>query len=249
MADDTRNDDTKGQRSGAKGTGAASKAKSDAKGKPNDPGPAVERAKADAKAAGGKARKEAGSVADEAAKAASDVTDKAKRAASDVAETARSELRGALDEQKAAGADRAQRIADAIERAGDELGKEIPVLGDAMQRAAQEIEGIAEAVRNREPRELLDVAQGFARRQPALFAGAVGLAGFAAVRFLMASPRSGAGTGMSAATAGSGADRTGSPSIPSTVPDRDTPATGDPGGVSPVAPGFGPADADVKGGT
>lgn len=242
-------DDSKDQGPGAKGSGDAFKAKGDAKAKPDDPGQAVKTAKTDAQSTGAKAKKELGAIAEEARQAASDVKDEAKQAASDVAETARGEIQDALEEQKAAGAERARRIADAIDRAGDEIGKEIPFVGDAMRRAAHELEDIAEAVRDREPSELLDVAQDFARRQPALFAGAIGLVGFAAVRFLMASSRSGDGAATSSGTSASGTSRTNTLSMPKTAPRTSATASGDPGGVSPAAPGFGSANADPKGGT
>lgn len=242
-------DDTKDQGTGAKGSSGTSKVKDDSKAKSDDPGKAIEKAKADAQATGAKAQKEGGAVAGEVRKAASEVKDEAKQAASDVVETARGELQVAFKDQKTAGAERAQRIAAAIGRAGDDLGKEIPVVGDAMHRAAREIEDIAQAVRDREPGELLDVAQDFARRQPALFAGAIGLMGFAAVRFLMASSRSGSGTETSDGASTSGAARTGTVTMPKAAQDMGIPASGDPGGVSPAAPGFGSANANPEGGT
>lgn len=220
-----------------------------------DPAKAANEAKADAKAAGGQAKQGVASVADEAKRAASGAKNEATKAARDVAESARGEIQGALEEQKAAGAERAQRIAGAIDRAGDELGKEIPMVGEAMHRAAREIEHTATAVRDREPGELVEVAQDFARRQPALFAGAVGLLGFAAVRFLMASPRAGdrdvTGTqGRSPASlppastgAGTGSNvGAGTRRPPGSGSSAGGTASGDPGGVSPEAPGLGLRD-------
>ena len=217
--------------------------KDEAKAKSDSLGKATGKAKADAQSAGAKVKKEAGTVVEEASKAASEVKDKAKQAASDVAGTARDEMQGAFGDQKTAGVERLQGIAEAIGRAGDELGKEVPFLGDAMDRAARELEDIAEAVRDRDPRELLGVAQDFARRQPALFAGAIGFVGFAAVRFLMASSRSDGESRSSSLRAGQ-ADTT---FVPKGAPKSSVPASGDPGGVDPAAPGFGKANAEPKG--
>lgn len=234
-------DETKGK--------ASAKGSDDASGAKGDPGKAAAEAKSAAKSAAGKARKEAGAVAQEAKQAASDVTAQAKKAARDVAGTAQGELKGAIEEQKSAGAERAQRIAGAIDRAGDELAEEIPFAGDVMHRAAQEIETVATAVRERDPRELLDVAQDFARRQPALFAGAVGLLGFAAVRFVMASPRAGddAVTVGGSAPAGPGSGPEGKALEATGVQGTRTTASGDPGGASPAAPGFGEGNTEPEG--
>lgn len=245
MADDMKKDYAKNQ--GAEDTGGPAKAKvkDDAKAKTDALGKSTEKARADAQSTGAKAKKEAAKVAEEARKAATEVKDKAGQAAGDVAGTARNEIQGALKEQKTAGVERLQGIAEAIGRAGDELGKEVPFVGEAMDRAARELEDLAEAVRDREPRELLGVAQDFARRQPALFAGALGLVGFAAVRFLMASSRSSS----ESKTSSPGADRADTTIVPKGAPGSSVPASGDPGGVDPAAPGFGTANAEPKGAT
>ena len=240
MADETK---------GTKTSTAQSDDASGAKAKSGDLGKAANEAKSTAKAAAGKAKAEAASVAEEAKRAASDVKAEAAQAARDVADTARGELHGAIEEQKSAGAERAKRIAGAIDRAADELGEEIPFAGDVLHRAAHEIEDIAEAVRNREPRELIGVAQDFARRQPALFAGAVGLVGFAAVRFWMSSSRDRDEAAAMGGGTGSGASRREVPSLPKTAPAPDATASGDPGGVSPAAPGFGEGNVEPEGGS
>ena len=206
---------------------------------------AAESAKADAKATGAEAQKSAKGVADAARRAASDVASEATGAAQDLAATASEQLQGAVERQKAEGAERARRIAKAIERAGDDLGKEIPVVGDYVRRAAHEIDALADAVRERDPAELVGVVRDFARRQPALFAGVTGLLGFAAVRFLTASASAG-GT-----VSGSGSGMGGSGRVAIGADDRSdldaalapggssAPSSGDPGGVAPEAPGFG----------
>ena len=241
MADDMKKDNTESQ--GSEGTGGT--AKDNTKPKMDPLGKSTEKAKSDAQSTGEKVKKEAGTVVEEARKAASEVKDKARQAAGDIAGTARNEIQGALKEQKTAGVERLQGIAAAIGRAGDELGKEVPFVGEAMDRAARELENIAEAVQDREPGELLGVAQDFARRQPALFAGALGLVGFAAVRFLMTSSRAGS----ESKTSSPGADRADTAFVPEGAPGSGGLASGDPGGIDPAAPGFSTANPEPKGAT
>ena len=216
------------------------------KGKSGDLGKAVDEAKGEAKAAAGKAKAKAGSVAKEAKNAAAAVKAEAGQAAREVAGKARGELQGAIEEQKLAGAERAERIAGAIDRAADELGAEIPFAGNVLHRAAEEIEGIAAAVRDREPRELAGVVQDFARRQPAMFAGAVGLVGFAAMRFWMSSSRADNDTVTASDDRGDDADQSSASSLPRSALAADGTSSGDPGGVSPAAPGFADGDAESK---
>lgn len=202
---------------------------------------AAEAAKADAKAAGAQARKAEEGVADTARRNASEMATEATEKAQELAATASEQLQGAVERQKAEGAERAHRIAQAIERAGDDLGEEIPVVGDYVRRAAHEIDTLADAVRERDPAELLGVAQDFARRQPALFAGVTGLVGFAAVRFLTASAPAG-GTASGSDYGGQrtiGSDSKSDLDAALAPGGSEAPASGDPGGVAPGAPGFG----------
>ncbi|QDA36083.1 hypothetical protein E4191_18320 (plasmid) [Paracoccus liaowanqingii] len=241
MPDDMKKDDAKSR--GSEGAGGTNK--EDTKAKTNALEKSAEKAKADAQSTGTKVKKEVGTVVEEARKAATHVKEQAGQAAGDVAGKARDEIHGAIDEQKNAGVERLQSIAGAIGRAGDELGKEVPFVGEALDRAARELDDLAEAVRDREPRELLDVAQDFARRQPVLFAGALGLVGFAAVRFFRASPQS---SGKSY-TSSSGSDRANTTFVPEGAPKPSGAASGDPGGVDPAAPGFGAVNKETKGAT
>ena len=125
----------------------------------------------------------AATAGQEAKDVASDVAGKAKKSASDTA----ARLRDAVEEQKAAGAERAKGIAGAINRAADELDDEIPEAAHYVRRAAEELEHLSDEVRERDAGELLRMAQDFARRQPTIVLGATALVGFAAVRFFMTS--------------------------------------------------------------
>lgn len=114
---------------------------------------------------------------------ASHLTENAKDAASGASD----KLRTAVTDQKNAGADFIGGFAGAIRRAAGEFDDQIPQAGDYIRRAAEQIDGASEALRQRDLGELLQGVQDFARRQPTAFLGATVLAGFAVVRFLKSS--------------------------------------------------------------
>ena len=123
-----------------------------------------------------------------------DVTRQVKEQASHLAENAKDvasgtgdKLRHAVEDQKNAGADFISGIAGAVRRAAGEFDGQIPQAGDYIRRAAEQIDGASEALRQRDLSQLLQGVQDFARRQPTFFLGATVLAGFAAVRFLKSS--------------------------------------------------------------
>jgi hypothetical protein len=95
--------------------------------------------------------------------------------------------------------DRKDQAADAIETAAEQAHKAADSLRDADQRwlsdivgaSADEIGAFAEMIRTNDLNGLMQRAQGLAHRQPALFAGASVVAGFALarmVRFAMEQP-------------------------------------------------------------
>ena len=180
-------------------------------------------------------------VGAKASSAAKDLGDKSTGllgTAKDMASDAGDKVNDALGTQKAAGAERVKGISSAIRRAADELEDELPPAATYIRRAADEIDAMADAVQRRDVRQLLGDVQSFARRQPAAFLGATVLGGFAVMRLLKAptaahdlsvsSTRTPA-KGMSLAPVGEPYDL-GDGSIAG--------GSGDPGGVSPVAPGF-----------
>ncbi len=89
--------------------------------------------------------------------------------------------------QKQAGAEYVDNLADAMRRAAGEFEAETPIAATYIRKAAAQVEGVAEAVRQGDLRDLLHGAQSFARQQPTAFLGLAVLAGFGAVRFLKAS--------------------------------------------------------------
>ena len=138
------------------------------------------------------AQNRAGQVAGAAQDRAGDVVQKARDAASGVASTVQERLGSAVGDHK-------DQAAEAIETAADRAHKAADTLRDANQSwlseivgsSADELGAFAEMIRTNDLNGLMQRAQGLAHRQPALFAGASVVAGFALarmVRFAMEQP-------------------------------------------------------------
>ena len=100
-------------------------------------------------------------------------------AAKEIATQATSRVQTAMDEQKIAGADYLGTIAQAVHRAAGEFQTEVPQAAQYIRQAAGQIENVANAVRDRNVRELVGEVQSFARRQPTVFFGGAVIFGFA----------------------------------------------------------------------
>ncbi len=91
------------------------------------------------------------------------------------------------ERQKRAGAERVDEIAKAVHGAADELGKQMPQAAELVHATAARLEQGADALRERNIRDLVGTFNDFGRKEPlALFGGAV-VAGFAISRFLKSS--------------------------------------------------------------
>lgn len=109
------------------------------------------------------------------------VRDQARGLASDTRQQASQKL----DQRKQEAAGTIHDFADAIRRAGDELGqRDRSMPARLASQAAESLEGISRAVADRSPGEMIDAARDFGRRNPtAMLAGSL-LVGFAVGRFL-----------------------------------------------------------------
>lgn len=112
-------------------------------------------------------------------------------AAKDMAADATGRVTSAMNEQKSAGADYLSTLAQSVQRAAGEFQRDVPQAAQYIRHAAGQIEGVANAVRQRNMRELVGEVQDFARRQPTLFFGGAVILGFAALRFFKSSSPSG----------------------------------------------------------
>lgn len=95
---------------------------------------------------------------------------------------ARQKLTGALDGQKNAAADALAKLADTVQRSGEQFQGQQDWIASAIGRGAEELNTLAGALRDRDIGALVADIQAFARRRPALFIGATFAAGFAVAR-------------------------------------------------------------------
>jgi hypothetical protein len=96
-------------------------------------------------------------------------------------------LMNTAEHQKRIGADYVDSVADAVRRAASEFDEQIPLAGEYIRSAADQMQTMADSVRRRDLKQMLSDVKSFARGQPTAFLGASFFAGFAAVRFLRSS--------------------------------------------------------------
>jgi hypothetical protein len=104
-----------------------------------------------------------------------------------VLEPAKEKALQMAEQQKAAGADRVQGLARAINSAADQLNQDMPEAANYIRNAAQGLERASNAVRDQSMEDLAGVVRDFARKDPAAFIGGSILAGFMLSRFLKSS--------------------------------------------------------------
>jgi uncharacterized protein YjbJ (UPF0337 family) len=133
----------------------------------------------------------AGDVTDSVTRAAKDQASQLGSAARDMASSAKDKVETAVSQQvtqqKSVGADYIGSIAQAASRAAGEFDQDLPQAAHYIRQASEQIQGVADTVRERDVRELVGEVQDFARRQPTLFFGGAVVLGFAALRFLKSS--------------------------------------------------------------
>lgn len=122
----------------------------------------------------------AGASSDAVKDRASDFVDAAK----DVASQATHKLRQTVDDQKNIGAEYVGNLADTMRRAAREFDKDLPIAGTYIRKAASQIEGVSDSIKNGDFEDLIRGAQDFARREPTAVLGVAVLAGFSLVGFL-----------------------------------------------------------------
>ena len=167
---------------------------------------------------------------------AASVLDEAKAKGSEVADAAQERVESLAEQGKAAGAERAQGLAQAVRHAADDLEASSPEIARHVRAAADSVEGVAAALRERSVGDLLSEVGNFARRQPTAFFGTALVAGFAISRFAKSSAPHGTGHAAQRPTglgmSGGPGGRTGSMESPTPA---HTTATGAPGWVPDAA--------------
>ena len=126
----------------------------------------------------------ASDLTDGVARAAKENANQLGDAALDVANSAKDKVEAVVSQRKSLGADYIGSIAQATERAAHEFDAELPQAARYIRQASEQMQGVADTVRDRDVRELIGEVQDFARRQPTLFFGGAVVLGFAALRFL-----------------------------------------------------------------
>jgi methyl-accepting chemotaxis protein len=147
-----------------------------------------------AKNAGGQAKEFVRDVKDKASEFAGDAVQMGKEhagklgeAAKELASDAAAQVQDAMQRQRATGADYISSLAAAAQRAANEFEGSLPQAAQYIRQASGQIQHVADVVRERDMRELVDEVESFARRQPGLFFGGAVILGFAALRFLKSS--------------------------------------------------------------
>lgn len=126
----------------------------------------------------------ASDLSEDVTRAAKDSASQLGEAAVDMANSAKDKVEAAMSQRKSLGADYIGSIAQATERAAHEFEAELPQAAHYIRQASEQMQGVADTVRERDVRELVGEVQDFARRQPTLFFGGAVVLGFAALRFL-----------------------------------------------------------------
>jgi hypothetical protein len=169
--------------------GTASSAEASARSK-------LDEAAASTKSLGDQAMSAGRDLADKAKDIAESSTDAIRGQASDlvdaakgVASQASDKLKDAVNDRKSSSAEYVGSLADTMRRAAREFDTDLPIAGTYMRKAASQIEGVSDHIRNGNLNDVVRNAQSFARRQPTAFLGLAVLAGFGAVRFLKSSSR------------------------------------------------------------
>jgi hypothetical protein len=105
----------------------------------------------------------------------------------ETAQELRQAATSAVEDRKDEIADRVQGLAETVKHSADDMRQHQGWIADIMDRGSDELVRFAETVRSRNISQIADEVEGFARRQPALFAGATFALGFALARFVRAS--------------------------------------------------------------
>lgn len=130
----------------------------------------------------------ASELTDDVSRLAKDNAAQLSDAARDLAGTAKERVEAAVTERKSIGADYIGSIARATGQAATAFEADLPQAAHYIRQASDQIQNVADNVRERDMREFVGDVQEFARRQPTLFFGGAVVLGFAALRFLKSTP-------------------------------------------------------------
>ncbi|MEW5930938.1 MAG: hypothetical protein AB1941_26035 [Gemmatimonadota bacterium] len=125
--------------------------------------------------------------------AAGEAIDQAKSAAqrvvSDAHGRAAEQVQTQLDSQRTRAAESLSGMAESLRTTGRQLQDAPAGLGAYVQQAAEQVDGLARYLENREVGDLVDDVEDFARRSPGVFLGGAFVLGLLGARFLKSSRR------------------------------------------------------------
>ena len=146
----------------------------------------------------------------------SSTTDELRSDAKQVGTTAVNRVHSELDARKGDAANQARSVSSAIERASGELDDSVPQwLRSAFQQGAQQVQRFADALEQKDSRELISEVRTFARDYPGTFLAGCAAAGFAAARIFKAGSSDSSTSGFSGQSSSQGFQGGPSPSFPS----------------------------------
>ncbi|MDP9122128.1 MAG: hypothetical protein M3O15_12315 [Acidobacteriota bacterium] len=117
-----------------------------------------------------------------------DLASQAKDQASQLADDAREQVTGLVAQRKDDAAERLDGFAEALRGSARKLtDQDAQSLGVYVEKAADQVDKVANYLREKELSEVVDDVEGFARRRPEVFLGGAFLAGVLAARFLKSS--------------------------------------------------------------
>jgi hypothetical protein len=144
-------------------------------------------------------RKQSGPSSSGLADLANNAQELASRTATTGMEAARRMAEQQVSKQTSAAADQVEHVAEMLDTAADTVERVVPPAADYVRQAASSVHDASETLREQTIDDVVEAVMRFARAQPAAFAGASVLVGFALARFLKSSAdrRTEAGQGMS----------------------------------------------------
>jgi len=139
--------------------------------------------------AAGAASSAASGAADKAKDKAQQLADSAQQLAGDLQQRATGQVTSQLEAQKHRAAESLGSVADSIRGTGESL-KSLPGgVSGYLYQAADQVEGMARYLEERDVEEIVDTVEDFARRQPMAFVGGAFVLGMLGARFLKSSRR------------------------------------------------------------
>lgn len=127
--------------------------------------------------------------------AAKEIGDEARREGARLKDEALAGAQRQVDDRKHATGDYLHTVASAIGSGAEVFRRDgMDGTGSMLDRAAAEIDGVADRLAERRPEEIIRDVEGFARRHPAVFFGSAFLLAFGAARLLKSTAPDGSAT-------------------------------------------------------